>query len=116
MAPTTLMGQKTTTTPEGRGNNFEGSPLKVCEMLSVLEGPAYIERVAVNNAENIKNTKEAIKKAFQCQLDGKGYSLIEVLSMCPTNWKMDMKDSLKFIDEMQKSFPIKVFKDVRDKR
>jgi 2-oxoglutarate ferredoxin oxidoreductase subunit beta len=116
MAPTTITGQKTTTTPQGRGNNFEGPPLKVCEMLAVLDGPAYIERVAVNNAENIKKTKEAIKKAFQCQLDGKGYSLIEVLSMCPTNWKTDMKDSLKFIDEMQESFPLGMFKDVRKER
>ncbi len=115
MAPTTIMGQKTTTTPEGRGKNFEGSPLKVCEMLAVLDGPAYIERVAVNNAENINKTKKAIKKAFQCQIDGKGYSFIEILSMCPTNWKMDMKDSLKFINEMEKSFPLGVFKDMGDK-
>lgn len=116
MAPTTIKGQKTTTTPEGRGNNFEGSPLKVCEMLSVLDGPTYIERVAVNNAENIKKTKEAIKKTFQCQLDGKGYSFVEILSMCPINWKKDMKNSLKFINEMQKTFPLGVFKDKRNEK
>lgn len=116
MAPTTLLGQKTTTTPEGRGNNMEGPPLKVCELLSILDGPTYIERVAVNNAENIKKARQAIKKAFQCQLNGKGYSFIEILSMCPTNWKKNMKASVEFVDEMQKFFPLGVFKDTLDKK
>ena len=116
MAPTTLMGQVTTTTTKGRGANFEGMPLKVCELLSALDGPTYIERVAVNSAENVARCKEAIKTAFQCQLDGKGYSFVEVLAMCPTNWKIDLKQSVQFIDQMQKSFPLGVFKDVRNKR
>ncbi|MFH2028966.1 MAG: thiamine pyrophosphate-dependent enzyme [Nanoarchaeota archaeon] len=113
MAPTTLLNQKTTTTPMGRGNNFEGKPLRVCEMLATLDGPVYIERVAVDTAENVKKTKEAIRKAFQNQLDGKGYSFVEVLSACPTNWKMNMKQAYKFIDEMKNDFPLGVFKDER---
>jgi len=116
MAPTTLPGQKTTTSPTGRGNNFEGQPLKVCELLSTLDGPTYIERTSINNAENVKKTKEAIKKAFQCQLDGKGYAFVEILSTCPTNWKQNIPDSFKFLDEMKKYFPLGVFKDIRDQR
>ena len=116
MAPTTLIGQKTTTTPYGRGANQEGGPLKVCELLATLDGPAYIERVAVNNAENIRKTKEAIINAFKCQMDGKGYSFVEVLSMCPTNWRIDIRESLKFVDNMKESFPLGKFKDVRNER
>ncbi|MBD3164229.1 2-oxoglutarate oxidoreductase [Candidatus Woesearchaeota archaeon] len=111
MAPTTIMGQKTTTTPAGRGQNQEGPPLKMCELLATLDAPMYIERAAVNNAENIKKTKEAIRKAFRCQMEGKGYSFVEVLATCPTNWHKNMKDSLRFIQEMQEYFPLKVFKD-----
>lgn len=116
MAPTTLPGQKTTTSPKGRGQNFEGGPLRVCEMLSTLDGPAYIERVALNNSENFKKTEEAIKRAFQCQVDKKGYSFIEILSVCYTGWKMSLKDSVAYIDTMAKYFPLGVFKDVRDER
>ncbi len=116
MAPTSIPEQKTTTSPKGRGLNFEGAPLKVCEMLSVLDGPVYIERVAINSAEGIKKTKEAITNAFKCQIENKGYSFVEVLSMCPTNWKTDMKDSLKFVDKMAEHFPLGKFKDVREER
>lgn len=116
MAPTTLLGQKSTTCQTGRGNNSEGSPLRVCEMLATMDGPTYIERIAVNNAEGIKQTKAAIKKAFEYQMQGKGYSFIEILSACPTNWKKSMKESLEFIDEMQKYFPLGVFKDIRKER
>jgi 2-oxoglutarate ferredoxin oxidoreductase subunit beta len=116
MAPTTLTGQKTTTTQQGRGQNEEGKPIKVCELLKTLDGPTYIERTSINNPEGIKKTKEAIKKAFQCQIDGKGYSFIEILSACPTNWHKDMKESITFIDEMKKYFPLGVFKDVRNER
>ena len=116
MAPTTLPGQITTTTPKGRGENYEGYPIRMCELLATMDGPAYIERVAVNNAKDIKKTKEALKKAFQCQLDGKGYSLVEILSMCPINWKTDLKDSLKFVDRMKEYFPLGIFKDVRSER
>jgi len=111
MAPTTLIGQKTTTTPTGRGNNSEGAPIKVCELLSKLDGPAYIERVAVNSVPNIIKAKAAIKKAFQYQIDKKGFTFVEVLSMCPTNWKMSEKDSLKYVDKMMEAYPLGVFKD-----
>lgn len=116
MAPTTIPGQVTTTTPQGRGKNAEGMPLKVCELLSVLDGPAYIERCAVDTSVNTKKAKQAIKNAIQCQMDGKGYSFVEILSACPTNWKMDIKSSYKFIDKMKSQFPLGIFKDVRDER
>ena len=112
MAPTTLMGQKTTTSPGGRGENKEGPPIKVCELLSSLEGISYLERVAVCSAKDVRNAKKAIKKAFQYQVDGKGYSFVEVLSMCPTDWKLSPKDSVKFVEEEMKAvFPLGVFKD-----
>ncbi len=112
MAPTTLMGQKSTTSPTGRGNNFEGSPIRSCELLATLDKPYYIERVAVNNPKNVIKAKAAIKKAFQAQLDGKGFSLVEILATCPTNWYMTPKESLKFVEEqMTKTFPLGVFKD-----
>jgi 2-oxoglutarate ferredoxin oxidoreductase subunit beta len=110
MAPTTLLQQKTTTSPFGRRSKEEGFPLRVCELLATLEGPTYIERVAVNNPKNVIRAKSAIKKAFQCQIDGKGFSFVEVLSMCPTNWKISTKDSLKYVDKMQGYFPLGVFK------
>ena len=116
MAPTTLPGQITTTTPKGRGENSEGDPIKICELLATMDGPTYLERVAVNNAGDIKKTKEALRKAFQCQLDGKGYSLVEILAMCPTNWKTDLRESLKFVDRMKEYFPLGIFKDVRSER
>lgn len=116
MAPTTMPGQITTTTPKGRDKNLEGNPMKMCELLATLDGPIYIERVAVNNAENIKKTKEVIKNAFKCQIDGKGYSFVEILSMCPIAWKTSMKDSLGFVEKMEKYFPLGKFKDVRNER
>jgi len=113
MAPTTLPGQSTTTTPNGRTEDSEGKPLRVSELLATLDGTKYIERVATNNAENIKKTREAIRRAFKCQLDNKGYSFVEILCACPTNWKKDMKGSLNFLEEMQKYFPLGVIKDER---
>ncbi len=111
MAPTTLLNQKTTTTPLGRKKETEGSPIKVCELLATLDGPTYIERVAVNSPKNIIKTKSAIKKAFQYQLEGKGFTLVEILSPCPTNWKISTLESLKFVDKMMEYFPLGVFKD-----
>jgi 2-oxoglutarate ferredoxin oxidoreductase subunit beta len=112
MAPTTLMGQKTTTSPAGRGKNFEGSPLKVCEMLASLDGVAYLERVSVAAPVDVVKAGRAIKKAFQNQIDGKGFSLVEVLSMCPTDWKLSPVQSIEFVnDDMKKVFPLGVFKD-----
>jgi len=111
MAPTTLPGQKTTTSPAGRGNNEEGPPIKVCELLSTLDGPTYIERVAVNNPKNIIKAKAAIKKAFQLQQENKGFTFVEILSMCPTNWKQSPQQSLEYVNKMMEYFPLGVFKD-----
>ena len=112
MAPTTLPNQITQTSPYGRDVTVVGYPVKVCEMLSQVEGASYLERVAVNNVKNIKNAKKAILHAFKNQMEGKGFSLIEVLSTCPTNWGLSPKDSLKWLeDNMQKNYPLGVFKD-----
>ncbi|HPK53144.1 MAG TPA: thiamine pyrophosphate-dependent enzyme [Smithellaceae bacterium] len=112
MAPTTMLEQKTTTTPGGRNKSSEGFPVKVCELFSQLPGTTYVERCAVNSPAGVSKTKKAIKKAFQCQMDGHGFSLIEILSPCPTNWKMSSIDSCKWIDNvMSKEFPLGVFKD-----
>jgi len=110
MAPTTLLGQATTTTPSGR-TLYDGYPLKISELLSNLEGVSYIERCAVNNPKNVMKTKRAIKKALSYQIDNRGFTLVEVLSMCPTGWKISPVDSLKRIDEMTEYFPLGVFKD-----
>ena len=112
MAPTTLPGQVTQTSPYGRDVDHCGFPIRVCEMLSTLDGPEYLERVAVNNVKNIKNAKKAIKKAFQNQVEGKGFSLVEVISSCPTNWGMTPQKALEWIDEnMIPYYPLGVYKD-----
>lgn len=112
MAPTSLPGQVTQTSPYGRDVKLCGYPVKICEMLSALDGPEYLERVAVNSVKNVKNAKKAIKKAFQNQIDGKGFSLVEVLSSCPTNWGMTPKKALEWIDEkMIPYYPLGVYKD-----
>ncbi len=104
MAPTTMIGQRTTTCPNGRDPQVAGYPIKVCELLSAVDGPSYIARVAPVSAAGLTRTKNAIKKAFQKQLDGKGFSLVEVLSNCPTQWKMSPVDSLKWIEETAAEF------------
>ncbi len=112
MAPTSLPGQVTQTSPYGRDVNLCGYPVKVCEMLSQLDGAEYIERVAVNNVKNVKAAKKAIKKAFQNQIDKKGFSLIEVVSSCPTNWGMTPQNALKWLEEnMIPYYPLGVYKD-----
>jgi len=112
MAPTSLPGQVTQTSPYGRNVDTQGYPVRVCEMLSSLDGPAYLERVTVNNVKNVNRAKKAIKKAFQNQLDGKGFSLVEVLSSCPTNWGMTPQKALEWIDEkMIPYYPLGVYKD-----
>jgi 2-oxoglutarate/2-oxoacid ferredoxin oxidoreductase subunit beta len=112
MAPTTMLEQKTTTTPAGRHKILDGYPVKVSELFSQLQGVTYIERCMVNSPANINKTRKAIKKSFQCQMDGMGFSLVEILSTCPTNWKMNPIDACKWIDEvMSKEFPPGVFKD-----
>ena len=112
MAPTSLPGQVTQTSPYGRDTSVCGFPVRVCEMLSQVDGAEYIERVAVNNVKNIKNAGRAIKKAFENQINGKGFSLIEVISSCPTNWGMTPKKALEWVEEkMIPYYPLGIYKD-----
>jgi len=112
MAPTSLPGQVTQTSPYGRDVKTAGYPVKVCEILSQLDGPTYVERVAVNNVKNVRNAKKAIRKAFQNQIEGKGFSLIEVISTCPTNWGMTPEKALEWVDEkMIPYYPLGVYTD-----
>jgi 2-oxoglutarate ferredoxin oxidoreductase subunit beta len=118
MAPTTLAGMVTTTTPYGRDNTRqEGNPIKISEMMSLLDGVVYLERTAVNSPANIRKTKNAIRKAFQCQLDKLGFAMVEVLSPCPTNWRMTPLEAWQWVDkEMTKAFPLGVLKDTTGKK
>lgn len=112
MAPTTLPGQVTQTSPYGRDVATVGYPVKVCELLSNVEGASYLERVSVDSVKNIKAAKQAIKKAFSYQLEGKGFSLVEVLSTCPTNWGLTPQKSLDWLREnMMPYYPLGVYKD-----
>ena len=112
MAPTSLIGQVTQTSPYGRDPASQGYPIKVCELLATLDAPAYLERVTVNNVKNVRIAKRAIKKAFQNQVEGKGFSLVEVLSPCPTNWGMTPQKALEWIDEaMIPEYPLGVYRD-----
>jgi len=114
MAPTSLVGQKTTTSPSGRNKLLDGYPIKVCEVLALLGGTSYLERVAVSNPANIRKAKKAIAKAFKHQLKKTGFSLVEILSACPTNWRMSPIESCRWIDEvMAKEFPLGVIKEVK---
>lgn len=114
MAPTTLAGQITTTSPSGRNTKTDGPPIKVCELLSPLANTVYLERVAVNNPANIIKTKKAIKKTLQHQIKKTGFSLVEILSPCPTNWRMDPIKSCTWIAEvMAKEFPLGIIKEVK---
>ena len=111
-APTTLLGQKTTTTPNGRNAATEGYPLHVSELLATLEAPAYIERVGLGDNKQIAQAARAIKRALDNQVRGLGFSLIEVLSPCPTIWKMTPVDAQHWVrDVMEKTFPLGVFCD-----
>ena len=112
MAPTSLPGQVTKTSPYGRDTSLVGYPVKVCELLSTLECPYYIERVAVNNIRNVRAAEKAIKRAFQNQIDGKGYSFVEVVAACPTNWKMTPVEANKWVQgPMLDYYPLGVYKD-----
>lgn len=111
MAPTTLVGQKATTSPYGRDKDHAGSPIRMSEMLATLDGPAYLERVTVINPSHIRKAKKAIKKAFQAQIEGKGFTMIEVLSTCPTNWGLTPVEALKWLeDNMIPYYPLGVYK------
>jgi 2-oxoglutarate ferredoxin oxidoreductase subunit beta len=112
MAPTTILGQPTTTSPGGRTGSRDGYPINLSEMLALARGSAYIERTALTGPAHILKTKKAIAKAFRVQMDRLGFSLVEVLSPCPTNWKMSPVESWHWIDEvMVKHFPLGVLKD-----
>lgn len=114
MAPTTLLGQKATTCVDGRCTSLNGNPIRVCELLSTLEGPSYIERVALYDPAHVRKAKKAIVKAFQYQKEKKGFTLIEILSTCPTNWKLTNEQSLNYVkNEMESLFPLGVFKEVK---
>ena len=112
MAPTTLVGQKTATSPNGRDADWCGSPIRMSEMLATLEGAYYIARVAVDTPAHINQAKRCIKKAFQYQLEGKGFTMVEVLSTCPTNWGMSPCEAMDWVaEEMIPYYPLGVFKD-----
>lgn len=113
MAPTTLPGQKTTTTPAGRNIRETGNPLRISEMLATLDGPAFIERISLDSPKNVLAAKKAIRKAFQCQMDKKGFSLIEALSLCPTDWGMTPLEAVEWVRAgMLRYYPLGVFKEV----
>jgi 2-oxoglutarate ferredoxin oxidoreductase subunit beta len=112
MAPTTIMDQVTTTTPEGRIEERAGKPLQFSEIIANIDGAAYVERVSLDNPKNIHLAQKAVTKAFQYQLDGKGFSLVEILSPCPTGWKMNPVDSRAWVvEKMMHVFPLGLFKD-----
>ncbi|MDI6782861.1 MAG: thiamine pyrophosphate-dependent enzyme [bacterium] len=116
MAPTTLLGQKTATTPKGRDARLDGFPLKISELLALLDGSVYLERTTVNSPNNIRKTKQAITKAFELQMNDIGFTMVEILSMCPTDWNLTPLESAKWIDEvMTTTFPLGVIKDINVK-
>lgn len=107
MAPTTLLGQKTTTTPLGRDKILHGYPIRVCEMLATLGGSTFLARTAVHTPAHVVKTKKAIRRAFQTQMDKKGFSMVEILSMCPTNWHLSVQESVEWIESsMLPVFPL----------
>ena len=112
MAPTTLIGQKATTCPAGRSEEWSGLPIKMCEMLAAVPSSYYIERVAVNNTANIAKAKKAIAKAFRLQMEGKGFTMIEVLSTCPTNWGLSPVEAMNWLEQNMIPYsPLGVYKD-----
>ena len=112
MAPTTLIGMKASTAPKGRIAEEHGYPMLMCEILNQLTAPAYLVRTSCNTPANVNKTKEAIRKAFQNQLDGKGFSMVEIVTSCPTNWGLDSLDALDFIEQkMLPEFPLGVVRD-----
>jgi 2-oxoisovalerate ferredoxin oxidoreductase beta subunit len=112
MAPTTPLGQKTTTSPRGRTFGVEGPPLRMCELLDTLDGPAYIERVALTDAKQHMRARKAVRKALQNQIDGRGFSFVEVLSACPSGWKVPPQEAIHWVEKnMIPIFPLKLFRD-----
>ena len=114
LAPTTIMNQITTTSPTGRNKEYYGFPIKTAEHISLCDGVSFSARVALYDIKNIYNAKNAIKKAFQYQKEGFGFSFVEILSSCPTNWKLSPIEAHKKIEEeLTNVYPIKVFKDIK---
>ena len=110
MAPTTLPGMRTSTTPHGRDVRTAGHPIRVCELLAVLDGPGYIERVTVSRPQYVAGAQKAIRRAFETQLEGKGFALVEVLSTCPTRWGMGPGEALEWLEaNMVPYYPLGVF-------
>jgi 2-oxoisovalerate ferredoxin oxidoreductase beta subunit len=117
MAPTTPMGQRTTTSPRGRAFEVEGPPMRMCELLASLDGPAYIERVALTDAKHTMRTRKAVRKAFKNQMENRGFSFVEVLSSCPSGWKVSPPEAIHWVEKhMIPIFPLGVFKDSDPKR
>lgn len=113
MAPTTLVGQRATTSPLGRSQEHYGSPLHMAELLGTIKGAAYVERVSMHDIANIRKAKKAIKKAFELQMAGAGFTIVEVLSTCPTNWGKTPVDALQWLKEnMIPEFPLGVYRDI----
>ena len=111
MAPTTLIGQKATTAIYGRAKEQAGMPLKVCELLSTIDGAVFVERVMLNNPANVRKAKEAVRKAIAIQRAGLGFTFVEFLSSCPTNWGLAPADALRWVGEqMAEYYPVKNFK------
>ena len=112
LAPTTLIGMKATTAPKGRDPKEHGYPMHMCEILNQLTAPAYLARCSCNTPQNVLKTKKAIRKAFQNQIEGKGFSMVEIVTSCPTNWGLDALDALDFLEEkMLAEFPLGVYRD-----
>lgn len=112
MAPTTLVGMKASTAPKGRIPEEHGYPMHMCEILDKLTAPAYLVRTSCNTPQNVIKTKNAIKKAFQNQIDGKGFSMVEIVTSCPTNWGLEPLDALDFIEQkMLPEYPLGVIRD-----
>lgn len=112
MAPTSLIGQVTATTPEGRDGDYHGYPVRMSEMLALLDGVTYVERVAVNTPKNINQAKKAIKKALKNQLEGKLFSLVEIITPCPVSQRSDPYTAYQGMNKVFEYYPLKVFKDV----
>lgn len=115
MAPTTQIGQRTTTSPMGRDAATTGMPIKMSEMLAQIPGATFVERVAVNSPANVRKAKKAIKRAFELQIAGKGFGIVEVLSTCPTNWGIDPVKSLRWLeDNLMTYYPLGNFRDYKE--
>jgi len=115
LAPTTLLGQKTSTTPAGRNPQEDGHPIRVCELLATLEGPAYLARVTAISPKYVRQAKRAIVRAFQTQIEKRGFSLVEILSTCPVRWKMTPQACGQWVEEnMLPYYPIKEFINWKD--